>query len=340
MAPPLPISSSIVEDWFHGLYTALVLVTLWLIVSPKNKAVSRKYTQIALVLVPYICSTVHAALNWLWYSTAIDENELPGGPGLLRSLTHIPAWVEGVGDSFFLLNIFLADCVLIWRCWCVWGRRWTVVVLPAMATFSGVVLGGIIISDQVIARRTSEPFTAARKAAEFVNLSGIYFSLSVATSLFTTLLITFRIVLVQRASKHAGLSKSTRGSNNDFNTVIEILVESAVLYSATLLTFVVLLLKKDVSAYYAQNVHAQMAGLAPLLILLRIAAGQSRPQAQWSTTRHASNPASDGSMQFAAGPAPTESTLSMSMSMSAGSNSLVRPGIKVEHESHSDASSV
>ncbi|KAF7323976.1 hypothetical protein MKEN_00619300 [Mycena kentingensis (nom. inval.)] len=256
--------------------------------------------------------------------------------GLLRSLTHIPAWIEGVGDSFFLLNIFLADCVLIWRCWCVWNRRWTVVVLPAMATtLSGVVLGGIIISDQVIARRTSEPFTAARKAAEFVNLSGIYFSLSVATSLFTTLLITFRIVLVQRASKHVGLSGG-RGLNNDFSTVIEILVESAVLYSATLLTFVVLLLQKDVSAYYAQNVHAQMAGLAPLLILLRIAAGQSRPQAQWSTTHHASDFTSEGSMQFAEGSAPTESTLSMSV----GSNSLVRPGIKVEHESHSDASSV
>ncbi|KAJ7173011.1 hypothetical protein C8R43DRAFT_679035 [Mycena crocata] len=276
-----------------GLYTAMMLVTLSIIVSNKNYSGSRKYRQIGLVLASYICSTMHASLNWLYYSRAVDDNELPTGPGLLYSLTHLPVWLEGTGDAFFCLNIFMADCLFIWRCWIIWNRRWLIVVLPMLATISGAVLAGIIVSDQVVALRSLEAFTVAKKSAEFVKFSTIYFSLSVATSLTTTFLITVRILLVQRMSKQTGT-----GSHRSFNPIMEILIESAVLYSVTLLTFVVLDVKKDTSVFYAQNVHAQMAGLAPLLIFLRVAAGHSRGKEEWSTRM-------SGSLKFA----PSSSTV-------------------------------
>ncbi|KAJ6620459.1 hypothetical protein B0H10DRAFT_2021686 [Mycena sp. CBHHK59/15] len=294
MTPPLPINSLIVEDWFNGLYTAAVLVTLRVIVSNKNHAGSRKKWQIGLILASYICSTIHASLNWLYYSRAVDDNELPTGPGLLYSLTHLQTWIEGTGDTFFCLNIFMADCLFIWRCWVVWNRRWTIVVLPILATISGAILAGFIISDQVIALRSLEAFTIAKKSEEFVKLSTVYFSLSVATSLTTTFLISLRILLVQRMSRITGT-----GSHRNYNPIMEIPVESAVLYSVTLLTFVVLDVKKDVNVYYAQNIHAQMAGLAPLAIILRVAKGDARPHKEWSTTKIS------GSLKFA----PSNSTV-------------------------------
>ncbi|KAJ7479717.1 hypothetical protein FB451DRAFT_1031540, partial [Mycena latifolia] len=270
---------------------------------------SRMRWQIALVLASYICSTMHSSLNWLYYSQAVDDNELPTGPGLLYSLTHLKAWIEATGDTFFCLNIFMTDCLFIWRCWVVWNRRWHIVVLPILATISGAILAGFMISDQVVAEQSSEAFTIAKKSADFVRHSTIYFSLSVATSLTTTFLITLRILLVQRMSKKAGT-----GSHRTFNPIMEILIESAALYSATLLIFVVLDVKKDTNLYYAQNIHAQMAwtlksalthrliyGLAPLLIILRVAAGHSRPQEDWSGNL-------SGSLKFA----PSNSTLSAS----------------------------
>jgi hypothetical protein len=116
------------------------------------------------------------------------------------------------------------------------------------------VLAGFIISDQVVALRSLEAFTVAKKSQEFVKFSTVYFSLSVATSLTTTLLITLRILLVQRVSKQNGVN-----NGRTFNPIVEILIESAVLYSVTLLTFVVLDIEKNVNVYYAQNIHAQMA---------------------------------------------------------------------------------
>ncbi|KAJ7367648.1 hypothetical protein DFH08DRAFT_829026 [Mycena albidolilacea] len=298
MAPPLPVNSLIVEDWFNGLYTATMLVTLWIIISRKHYPGSRKKWQIMLVLASYICSTMHSSLNWLYYSEAIDDNELPTGPGLLYSLTHLKVWIEGTGDTFFCLNIFMADCLFVWRCWIVWNRQWPVVVLPILATLSGAVLAGFIVSDQVTALKSLEAFTVAKKSQQFVQLSTIYFSLSVATSLTTTFLITLRILLVQRMSKKTGT-----GSHRSFNPIMEILVESAVLYSVSLLTFVVLDVKKDINVYYAQNIHAQMAGLAPLLIILRVSAGKSRPQEDWSTKN-------SGTLKFA----PSNSTFANSTS--------------------------
>ncbi|KAJ7677727.1 hypothetical protein DFH06DRAFT_1316532 [Mycena polygramma] len=280
---PLPISSLIVEDWFHGLYTAVMLVTLKMIVTSKHYTPSQRNWRVGFVLAAYTCSTMHAAINWLYSARAIDNNELPNGPGLLYSLSHLDPWMEGTADTFFCLNILMADCLFsydavsaqIWRCWTVWNRRWPIVALPILATITGAVFAGLIISDQVGADKSSEAFTIAKKSQEFVRFSTIYFSLSVATSLTTTLLITVRILLLQR------MAKKIRSSIH--RSLLEIPVESAVLYSATLLTFLALDVEKNTNYYYAQNIHAQMTGLAPLLIILRDAAGYSRPSHEWST---------------------------------------------------------
>jgi len=56
---------------------------------------------------------MHTALDWIYFSNAVDNNEDPNGSGLLFSLTHLPTWIEGVGDTFFCLNILLADCLFV-----------------------------------------------------------------------------------------------------------------------------------------------------------------------------------------------------------------------------------
>jgi len=67
----------------------------------------------------YICSTLHMATNWIYFANAVDQNELLSGDGssdgLLNSLTHISAALDGTGNAFLLLNIMLADGLPIWR---------------------------------------------------------------------------------------------------------------------------------------------------------------------------------------------------------------------------------
>jgi len=78
-----------------------------------KKSLRQRSWLLGWVILPYICSTIHTSLDWLYFSKAVDGNELPGGQGLLFSLTHLPVWLEGVGDTFFCLNILLADCSFV-----------------------------------------------------------------------------------------------------------------------------------------------------------------------------------------------------------------------------------
>ncbi|KAI0312427.1 hypothetical protein OF83DRAFT_659555 [Amylostereum chailletii] len=274
-----------------------MLGTIWVICASSrySSEPTRRNCLLALVVGMYFCSTMHSSLQWLLYSNAINDTEGQDGVALLNSLTHIKPWIEATGDAFFCLNIFIADCLFIWRCWVVWQRRWIIVILPICATATGAVLAGLIINDQVVALDSDVPYTVVQKTKQFVTLSSAYFALSISTSLTTTLLITLRVLLVQRASRKFGVKR------NPYSAVIEILVESAVLYSATLLIFVVLNSRKDTNFYFAQNIHAQVAGLAPMLIVLRVAAGHSRKDDEWSMSGARSNTAS---IQFA----PTSST--------------------------------
>jgi len=76
--------------------------------------------------------------------------------------------------------------------------------------------------------------------------------MSIVTSLTTTSLIIFRIIQVQRISPESG-------GHRKFRPVIEIIVESAILYSVTLIVFTALDVTKSSNVFFAQNVHAQMA---------------------------------------------------------------------------------
>ncbi|KAJ7352179.1 hypothetical protein DFH08DRAFT_805454 [Mycena albidolilacea] len=235
------VYSCIADDFPHNRYQQAVF---WIPEKEQDRACLRGD----------IYSTRHAALNWVYYSEAVDDNdnELPTGPGLLYSLTHLKVWIEGTGDTFFCINCLLCLTPFqIWRCWVVWNRRWPVVVLPIFATIAGAVLAGLIISDQVGALRSSEAFIVAKKSADFVRLSTIYFSLSAV------------------------------GDDQVDHDTFHLLENSPASTAA----------QKDRNRPHVQsapgdthrNIHAQMAGFAPLLIILRDAAGYSRPVEEWST---------------------------------------------------------
>jgi len=297
MSPPVPTSSLIVEDWFNGLYAGLALLTIWILVFQSTSRPKERIAFILVIIVQYVCSTIHSSLNWVYFAGAVDTNELSTGPGLLYSLTHIATWIEAIGDTSFCLNILIADCIFIWRCWTVWGRKWYIVALPTMATVAGIGLAAVLISDQVIAARSKEAFTAAKKSLEFVKLSTIYFSLSMATSLSTTFLIALRITSTQQRRMRTGHEDANLMMAQKWrNLLTETIIESAAIYSLTLMSFVILLVKKSGNVYYAQNIFAQTAGLAPLIIILRMATGNARPVHEWSDrSRNTFDSASVGS---------------------------------------------
>lgn len=267
-------SGTFTEIWISGIYTALLLLTVWLIVSKREYSRQKKIILISCNMAPYLVASGHAALAW-----AVSLKIMAGTVAMSRD-----SWFPMTYNVFFVVNNILAEAVFLWRCWIVWGRKWPVVVVPTALTL----IGTIIASAQMTPWDEKSTFIGGTP----MNSLKIYSMFPIGSVIITTILTTCRIVQVQKVSgRFGGLNKRR------FNSVIEIIVESAALYSISLLAFTVISyidwgngeddpLHPQVfgMTLCVQNIHLQISGLAPLLINLRVQAGFSRPADDWSTS--------------------------------------------------------
>ncbi|KAK0207684.1 hypothetical protein IW262DRAFT_525448 [Armillaria fumosa] len=174
-----------------------------------------------------------------------------------------PSTDVGIGAAAVMSTV-VADCTMIWRCWMVWGRRWLVVLFPILCPATGFGL------------KILEIMNAYLTGIESVSYLVSYLSCILAMTLWCTILIVFRIVTVIRAKNGA---KSSLG---DYRHVIEVLVESSALHSVTLMIYVALELNNYVvSSSYLDALAVFTTGIAPTLLVGRVAAGHARPDDSW-----------------------------------------------------------
>lgn len=111
----------------------------------------------------------------------------------------------------------------------------------------------ISIVGQVAHARNRSPGPVPLHYARF---STAYFSMSLATALITSALITWRVILAQRAVRSADGGVRFERS---YARLIEIIVESAAMYSANLLVFVILSSTRNPNVEYTQQIQPQIS---------------------------------------------------------------------------------
>lgn len=97
----------------------------------------------------------------------------------------------------------------------------------------------------------------------FIKMSTPYFILSVVTSLYSTILIALRVMLVQREtdSHLVGIGAQCRSR---YSRVIELLIESFALNSTNLVALAVFTVRKTVNLDWPQDIQPQIAVRLPL----------------------------------------------------------------------------
>ncbi|PBK81392.1 hypothetical protein ARMGADRAFT_1091289 [Armillaria gallica] len=166
-----------------------------------------------------------------------------------------------------LISTICADSVMIWCCWMVWGKHWLIVVLPILFLISGIVFDAISTYKASI-----DPVYDAFHDLFLI----LYVAFSLATTLWCTLTIIFRILSVGWTSTGSGRPFQV------YRHIIEILVESSALYAISLLLDIVLLAcLNSMANYYMDAMAAFARGVAPTFLIGRVAAGQARPDDSW-----------------------------------------------------------
>ncbi|KAK0467756.1 uncharacterized protein EV420DRAFT_1684260 [Desarmillaria tabescens] len=99
----------------------------------------------------------------------------------------------------------------------------------------------------------------------------LYMSFILATTLWCTLVIIFHVLTV------AGVRCGAGGRLRVYHHFIEVLVESSALYSIALLLDLAFFIHDDLKTYYFNVIAVIARGVAPTLLVGRVAAGHTHP---------------------------------------------------------------
>jgi len=195
----------------------------------------------------------------------IDGRLFPGGPSAFEQAQFsIP--IDEIANVSYVLATWLADGMVVWRCMIIYRScrypSWLVMGIPFLAYLGSITIGVLWL----IQISTLNPWTATT-----LNFTAPYFWLSLGLNITMTCAITGRLLFYRwRISSVLG---SRHGSQ--YTSVAAMIVESAFLYSA----FALLFLVPFSLNHPIQNTFIQMLGevqiIAPLLITYRVAYGQA-----------------------------------------------------------------
>lgn len=269
------LNSLCLESLMHGLYTAVLLSGLSNMLF--NKRGRNRLFMAVIIAVLYSFETVHLGVRWYWVRQAFIVNGDSRTAIFESFLSQDYQWMWAVSGVFASLNILIADCVLIWRAWVVWDRNYKIVVVPIIGAILEIIFDGFFLYQDI--GHTSST-SLSNWGPDAVDWGTAYFTMSLITTVLSTCLVVFRIAAMGRGASHAVSLRSYRG-------VIEIVIESAALYAVSLIIFLAFFIRDDPRSVYPQAILNSVTGIAPTLIVARVASGRARPDESWATNSSA-----------------------------------------------------
>ncbi|PBK90431.1 hypothetical protein ARMGADRAFT_1064533 [Armillaria gallica] len=260
-----------INAFTHGIYTGVVVVALW---ATASRIISENYRTphflVVIILILYFLATFSLYENWTRAISYLIAPHSTGSWEIYLSGHPSTSILLALGIDA-ILSAVLADATLIWRCWIVWGRSWRVVLVPITCTTLAIASRGIVAYYSAFGPIENVP-PQALYLENIVNWAVLYSSLILATLLWCTILIVYRILRVGGTAGRTGL----------YQRVIEMLVESTLLYSAVIVALLVFQVRNEGAANYVAVLAAAIRGMAPTILVGRVAAGHARPDDSWS----------------------------------------------------------
>jgi len=151
---------------------------------------------------------------------------MPDPDATVAELVQI--WISPLGrftntqQMMETLNNFVADVILIWRLYVVWGKNWYIVVLPiCMAAIELIVPSYVVITTFVNPALIIKSLTSGDRNDPFDRTVTAGFSFMAATPVVITTLLAARILYVGRTMR-----KHSPGPGTNLSPIMWMLVES------------------------------------------------------------------------------------------------------------------
>ncbi|KAF8881742.1 hypothetical protein BD779DRAFT_1545096 [Infundibulicybe gibba] len=242
---------AIAEGIFYGAY--IVLFILYLVLRRRNSHMVNRPLTLAHTLLFGLCT--------LFFCLDISGDYLDVVPDAIDSVAVSRV---SVGSTTLLSVIdYLAQMILLYRCWIIWDKRWVVVAVPGFLALVSLGAGlALVVLTQSLARTTLT-----------IGLGIAAFSISLCVNALTTSMIVIRIFLISREARPALGSHSHRS----FCIVTAMLIESGFLILASQTVFIVLFsIPGQAAAFcFVQGPITHIYGITPTLLSIRVAMGSA-----------------------------------------------------------------
>ncbi|KAJ7703882.1 hypothetical protein B0H17DRAFT_921603 [Mycena rosella] len=249
----------------YGILFTVTFQTLLLFLQrPKSKI---PWGSVTYICVMFILASIglggNAKFNQM---TFIDDRNYPGGPNAFT----IDFYATPVNLSSFIsytVMSWFADGMVLWRFNLIWNHNYWLSAFPAL-----MLAGSIASSIALVISVTNSGNTFW--ASKSVQIGIAYWSLSIALNIILTVLIASRIWFLRyRIRRSLGSQHS-----GQYLSVTAMLVESAALYAVWSTVFLVCYARNTPFQNILLPPLGQIQGIAPLLILFRVAQGRGWSQ--------------------------------------------------------------
>ncbi|ESK83636.1 hypothetical protein Moror_12025 [Moniliophthora roreri MCA 2997] len=194
-------TSTVVQFLLYGIYTVLFGICTHVLLNKKTKHYRYHFSAITFL---FLLTSANVAL-----STASDMLFW-----CYSCSKHRARILMIAGYECAILSSAIADGILLWRCYVVWGKRWKIVALPFVVLLGGHVFGLTIVYDYLIAPLKS-------------TLLAIFIGVN---SLLLTMLLAFRIFKISReVTKYLGPK-----ARSMYSLVLAAMMECGLLYTLLL----------------------------------------------------------------------------------------------------------
>ncbi|KAJ7579904.1 hypothetical protein C8J56DRAFT_963819 [Mycena floridula] len=250
----------IIEGIFYGVYS--VLFSLCIYVLWKRQEMQKRFQHLVFMIALYLLATVHiilicilafrydlASLGYYAWASAfvyISQNQ----SSVPRAAMNICIALKIL---YFVSNL-LADAVVIYRCYLVWGMSKRVIIFPILAYILTI---------------ASFPlqFSSDGTLGDAGIIAGL--CMTFIANLLAVGLTGGRIWWITRQAQ-ALLSDKTK---ERYNSATAVILESGILYPVALLLAVITFFTGGPSAWVFVALIHQLVGIAPTLIIVRVGLG-------------------------------------------------------------------
>ncbi|KAF9477151.1 hypothetical protein BDN70DRAFT_881503 [Pholiota conissans] len=245
----LLFAGSAIALTFYGVYFTLSVICIrYLLLQRGRNLVVLIYT-----IVSVLASTIFVASSAKFVEVLLIESAVnPIGTAIL-----VPR-LDLLQQVVYSVKIWLADSLLIYRLWIVWSGINAIIILPS-TLFIGTLASGIAGVAM---------FWQTTKKNQVVDLGIAFHSCSVAMNIIATALIAGKLLYQRKLIKELGGEHSM-----EYLSASAIFAESGALYSITGIIYIPLYATNSPLIYVFAPLLEAASGIAPTLIVLRIALG-------------------------------------------------------------------